>query len=116
MRCTGAIIFTMIYLLTTSFFILQRMSHAYTSGICDWGMETKSAESMKSLYTFTDVQSMTQILAERWWVDPMVAHLHMRDVDVEIISLLLKTFEEYAVAKLATKINRENMSKDYHKL
>jgi hypothetical protein len=35
---------------------------------------------------------------------------------VQIIPLLLKTSKEYAVVKIAARINRENMSEDYHKL
>jgi hypothetical protein len=36
--------------------------------------------------------------------------------DVEIIPQLSKTSKEYSVAKLAAKINNENISEDYHKL
>jgi hypothetical protein len=84
--------------------------------VIDWNMATKSMEQMKLLYTFSKAQTMTQTLAEKWWVDPKVAYLHRRDADVEIIPLLSKPLEEYAIAKLVAKINRENMSEDYHKL
>jgi hypothetical protein len=66
-------------------------------------MATKSTEPMKSLYTFTDARSMTQTLAQRWWMDPKVAYLHRRDADVERIPLLSKTSKNYPVAKLAGK-------------
>jgi hypothetical protein len=41
---------------------------------------------MKSLYRLIDEQTMTQILAKRWWVDPRVAYLYKRDADMEIIN------------------------------
>jgi hypothetical protein len=59
---------------------------------------------------------MTQTLAERWWMDPRVAYLHRWGADADITPLLLKTFEEYAVAKIAARINKENRLEDYHKL
>jgi hypothetical protein len=71
---------------------------------------------MKSLYTFTSAQEMIKTLEERWWVDPRIAYLHKRDADVEIIPLLTKTSEAYAVAKIAIRINKGNMSEDYCKL
>jgi serine/threonine protein kinase len=67
-------------------------------GICDWDMTTKSMELMKSLYAFTDKNSKIEELAKRWWVDPRVAYVHKVDADVDV------------------RINRENMSEDYHKL
>jgi hypothetical protein len=69
-------------------------------------MATKSTNQMKLLYTFTNEQ--TKI--------PMVAYSHMQGTNVEIIPQLTKTLEEYAIAKLAAKINKENMLEDYHKL
>jgi PBP1b-binding outer membrane lipoprotein LpoB len=74
--------------------------------VYNWGMATKSTEQMNSLYTFTDVRTMTQTLIDRWWVDPRVAYLYMWDANVEIIPQLTKTLEEYAVAKLAAKSTR----------
>jgi hypothetical protein len=85
-------------------------------GVCDWGMTTKAIEPMKSLYTFTSEQEMTKTLRDRWWVDPTIAYLHKRDADVEIIPRLTKTSEAYAVAKIAIRINKDNMSEDYWKL
>jgi hypothetical protein len=49
-------------------------------------------------------------------VDPRVAYVHMLGGDVQVIPLLSKTSEEYVVAKIAARINRGNMSEDYHKL
>jgi hypothetical protein len=37
-------------------------------------------------------------------------------VDVQVILLLLKTSEEYTIAKIVARINRGNMPEDYHKL
>jgi hypothetical protein len=71
---------------------------------------------MKSLYAFTDKNFETEELAKRWWVDPKVAYVHKAGADVQVILQLLKTFEEYIVAKIVLRINRENMSEDYHKL
>jgi hypothetical protein len=79
-------------------------------------MATKSTNQMKLLYTFTNAQTMIQTLIDMWWMDPMVAYSHMQGTNVEIIPQLTKTLEEYAIAKLAAKINKENMLEDYHKL
>ena len=70
-------------------------------------MAFKSMEQMKSLYISTNVQSMTQTLAKRWWVDPRIAYLHRQGVDADITPLLLKTSEEYAIAKIVARINKE---------
>jgi len=51
-------------------------------GVCNWSMTTISKEPMKSLYTFTSAKDMEDALRKRWWVDPSIAYLHKRDVDV----------------------------------
>jgi hypothetical protein len=79
-------------------------------------MAIKSTKLMKSLYTFKGVQSMTDTLDQRWWVDPGVAYLYKLGVDVQIIPLLLRSSKEYAVAKIGARINKGNMSENYHKL
>ena len=85
-------------------------------GVCDWGMTTFASEPMRSMYTFTSAAERNKTLAERWWVDPTIAYLHKRDADVEVIPQLTKTSEAYAVAKIAIRINKGNMSENYWKL
>ena len=85
-------------------------------GVCDWGMTTFASEPMWSMYTFTSAAERNKTLAERWWVDPAIAYLHKRDADVEVIPQLTKTSEAYAVAKIASRINKRNMSENYWKL
>ncbi len=85
-------------------------------GVCDWGMSTVATQPMKSLYTFTSPNSMTETLRSRWWVDPSIAYLHKANADVEIIPYLSRESEEYAVAKIAMKINRQCMSEEYYRL
>ncbi len=85
-------------------------------GICDWGMTTVATEPMKSLYTFTSASEMNEALTRRWWVDPSIAYLHRRDANVEIIPHLSRASEEYAIGKIAQRINKQCMSKNYNKL
>jgi hypothetical protein len=59
---------------------------------------------------------MSKTLAKIYWVDPRVAYLYKWDANVEISPILSKTYEEYAVTKFATRINKKNMLEDYHKL
>jgi len=74
-------------------------------GVCNWGMTTISKEPMKSLYTFTLVEDIEDTLRKRWWMDPSIVYLHKRDVDVQIIPNLSHELEEYAIGKLAQRIN-----------
>jgi hypothetical protein len=76
-------------------------------GICDWGMTTVATEPMKSLYTFTSASEMNEALTRRWWVDPSIAYLHRRDANVEIIPHLSRASEEYAIGKIAQRINKQ---------
>jgi serine/threonine protein kinase len=85
-------------------------------GICDWGMTTVTTEPMKSLYTFTSASEMNEALTRRWWVDPSIAYLHRRDANVEIIPHLSRASEEYAIGKIAQRINKQCMSENYSKL
>jgi hypothetical protein len=85
-------------------------------GVCDWGLTTKISEPMKSLYTFTNKETMEETLLRRWWVDPNVAYLHKPGADVEIIPMLSKISEEFATAKIAQKINGMTMSREYELL
>ncbi len=85
-------------------------------GVCDWGMTTLATEPMKSLYTFTSEKERTEALAKRWWVDPEIAYLHKAGADVEIIPMYSRKSEEYAVGKLAQKINAQCMTQVYFEL
>lgn len=85
-------------------------------GVCDWGMATVDSEEVKSLYTFTSEGERQKTLRERWWLDPSIAYLHQKDADVEIIPTLSRESEQYAVAKIAERINMECMSKEYAQL
>ena len=85
-------------------------------GVCDWGLTTLATEQPKSLYTFTSVADMDRTLAERWWLDPSSAYLHKIDADVEVIPRLSRETEEYAVAKIAQRMNRHCMSEAYSEL
>ena len=85
-------------------------------GVCDWGMTTVATEPMKSLYTFTSLSEKEEALRRRWWVDPSIAYVHRRDADVEIIPNLSRSSEEYAVGKIAQRINGECMSEAYFNL
>jgi hypothetical protein len=68
-------------------------------------MATKSTETMKSLYAFTNKISEAEELAKRWWVDPRVASIYKEGADVQVIPQLSKASEEYTVAKIALRIN-----------
>ena len=85
-------------------------------GVCDWAMITLSKEPMKSLYTFTSESDMQDAMRQRWWVDPDVAYVHKKDGNVADIPSYSRASEEFAVGKLAQKINGLCMSEDYHKL
>jgi len=97
------------------FHFLKDKSKVYI-GICDWDMTTISKEPMKSLYTFTSAKNMEDALRKRWWVDPSIAYLHKRDADVQIILNVSCDLEEYAISKLAQRINKHCISRNYHRL
>jgi hypothetical protein len=107
MRFSKAIIFTTIYPPTTSFFIFQRTSQKCTS---------KATEPMKSLYTFRDNNSKNEKMHGRWWVDPNIIYVYQVDLAIEVLPVLTRASEEYVVAKIASRIFAEHMSKDYHQL
>jgi hypothetical protein len=71
---------------------------------------------MKSLYAFTNTISEAEEMAKRWWMDSWLAYVYKEGADVQVIPWLSKTSEEYTVAQIALRINRENMSEDFHKL
>jgi len=52
-------------------------------GVCKWGITTVSIDPMKSLYMFTSTSDMDEALGRRWWVDPSIAYVYRRNVDVE---------------------------------
>ena len=85
-------------------------------GVCDWGLTTKMAEPKKSVYTFTNVETMLETLQRRWWVDPRVAYVHRHGADVELIPTLSKSSEEFATARIAQRINGRTMSNRYQQL
>ncbi|MBE3102861.1 MAG: hypothetical protein IMZ40_01335 [Bacilli bacterium] len=85
-------------------------------GVCDWGMTTLATEPMKSLYTFISEKERTEALERRWWVDPEIAYLHKAGADVGIIPMYSRKSEEYAVGKLAQKINAQCMTQAYFEL
>jgi len=62
------------------------------------------------LHTFTSAKDMEDALRKKWWVDPSIAYLHKRYVDVQINPNLSCELEEYAIGKLAQRINRQCMS------
>lgn len=84
-------------------------------GVCDWGMTTIATEPMQSLYTFTSEGEKEEALKKRWWVDPSIAYVHKRNADVEIIPKLSRVSEEYAIGKIAQRINKGCMSEAYWK-
>jgi len=59
---------------------------------------------------------MEDALRKKWWVDPSIVYLHKRNVDVQISPNLSCELEEYAIGKLAQRINGQCMSRDYYKL
>ena len=79
-------------------------------------MTTLSSEPPKSLYTFTSAVDVEKTLRERWWLDPSLVYLHRRDADVQIIPNLSRETEQYAVAKIAQRINKQEMSLAYTEL
>jgi hypothetical protein len=89
-------------------------------GVCDWGLATKSTkpikstEPMKSLYTFWDKKSKDEKMEGRWWVDPAIVYVHNPHADAQVIRLLTRASEEYAVAKIAAKIFGSHISEDYY--
>jgi hypothetical protein len=83
-------------------------------GVCDWGLATKSTEPMKSLYTFRDKKSKDEKIQGRWWVDPAIVYVHNPHADAQVIPLLTRALEEYAVAKIAARIFGSHMSEDYY--
>ena len=85
-------------------------------GVCDWGLATKSTDQMKSLYTFRDHQSKDEKMRGRWWVDPTIVYVHNPHADAQVIPVLTRALEEYAVAKIAARIFGSHMSEDYYNL
>ena len=85
-------------------------------GVCDWGMTTLATDPMKSLYTFTSESERDETLRRRWWLDPAITYVHKKDADVEIIPYLSRATEEYAVGKIAQRIQNEEMSVHYFNL
>jgi hypothetical protein len=82
-------------------------------GVCDWGLSTTLAESMQSLYAFTKKEDMDKTLQRRYWVDPRVAYLHKAGDENRIIPSYSLKSEEFAVAKIALRINGKSMSTAY---
>jgi serine/threonine protein kinase len=82
--------------------------------VCDWGLATKSTEPMKSLYTFWDKKSKDEKMEGRWWVDPAIVYVYNPHADAQVILLLSRVLEEYAVAKIAARIFGSHMSEDYY--
>jgi serine/threonine protein kinase len=84
--------------------------------VCDWGLATKATEPMKPLYTFRDNNSKNEKMHGRWWVDPNIIYVYQVDLAIEVLPVLTRASEEYVVAKIASRIFAEHMSKDYHQL
>ena len=82
--------------------------------VCDWGLATKSMDPMKSLYTFRDHKSKDEKMEGRWWVDPTIVYVHNLHADAQVIPVLSKASEEYAVAKIVAKIFGLHISEDYY--
>jgi len=68
-------------------------------------MATIQIDPMKFLYTFTSTSDRDEALRRTWWLDPSIAYLHRKDVDVKIIPNLSHKLEEYAVVRIAQRIN-----------
>jgi serine/threonine protein kinase len=83
-------------------------------GVCDWGLVTKSTEPMKSFYTFRNKKSKDEKMEGRWWVDPTIVYVYNLHADAQVIPLLSRASEEYAVAKIAARIFGSHMSEDYY--
>jgi hypothetical protein len=69
---------------------------------------------MKSLYTFQDKKSKDEKMEGRWWVDSTIVYVHNPHVDAQVIPLLSRALEEYAVAKIVARIFGSHMSEDYY--
>jgi serine/threonine protein kinase len=82
--------------------------------VCDWGLATKSMEPMKSLYTFRDKKSKDEKMEGRWWMDPTIVYVYNPHADAQVIPLLSRASEKYAVAKIAARIFGSHMSEDYY--
>jgi hypothetical protein len=50
----------------------------------------------------------------RWWVDPAIVYVYNPHADAQVIPLLSRALEEYAVAKIAARIFGSHMSEDYY--
>jgi serine/threonine protein kinase len=83
-------------------------------GVCDWGLATKSTEPMKPLYMLRDKKSKDEKMEGRWWVNLAIIYIHNPHADAQVIPLLTRASEEYAVAKIAVRIFGLHMLEDYY--
>jgi hypothetical protein len=69
---------------------------------------------MKSLYTFQDKKSKDEKMEGRWCMDPTIVYIYNPHADAQVILLLSRASEEYAVAKIAARIFGSHMLEDYY--
>ena len=83
-------------------------------GVCDWGLTSKIGEHRRSPWVFTNAEQKAETIARRYWVDPRVMYVHRPSQDIQIIPDLVLASEDYATAKIASRINKGNMSDVYY--
>jgi len=79
-------------------------------------MTTLAAKPPKSLYVFTSTHDKNKALRLQWWVSLAIAYVHEANKNVGAVPNLSHASKEYVVCKIPKRMNKENMSEDYHKL